>query len=139
MHSSADWVRMVNMAGKYVQDMTKGNEISLLVKFSIPMLIGNIFQQFYNMVDSIVVGNYVGPNALAAVGATGSISFLFFSLCMGMSVGISILISQYFGAGDDEYVKRTIANTIYVMAFTGIIMSILGVMLARPFLTLLRT
>ncbi|MDO5574672.1 MAG: MATE family efflux transporter [bacterium] len=127
------------MAGKYVQDMTNGKEISLLVKFSIPMLIGNIFQQFYNMVDSIVVGNYVGSNALAAVGATGSINFLFFSLCMGMSVGIGILISQYFGAGDDEYVKRTIANTIYVTAVTGIIMSILGVILARPFLTLLRT
>ncbi len=127
------------MAGKYVQDMTSGKELSLLVKFSIPMLIGNIFQQFYNMVDSIVVGNYVGPNALAAVGATGSINFLFFSLCMGMSVGIGILISQYFGAGDDEYVKKTIANTIYVTAVTGIAMSILGVLFARPILTLLRT
>ena len=135
----ADWIRVIDMAGKYVQDMTTGKELSLLVKFSIPMLIGNIFQQFYNMVDSIIVGNYVGSNALAAVGATGSINFLFFSLCMGMSVGIGILISQYFGAGDDEYVKRTIANTIYVTAFTAIIMSILGIIFARPILTLLQT
>ncbi len=127
------------MAGKYVQDMTKGRELSLLVKFSVPMLIGNIFQQFYNMVDSIIVGNYVGSNALAAVGATGSINFLFFSLCMGMSVGIGILISQYFGAGDDEYVKRTIANTIYVTAVTAIGMSIIAVIFARPILILLRT
>lgn len=67
--------KVIDMAGRYVQDMTNGRELSLLVKFSIPMLIGNIFQQFYNMVDSIVVGNYVGPNALAAVGATGSINF----------------------------------------------------------------
>ena len=59
------------MAKQYVCDMTKGNEVSLLLKFSLPMLVGNIFQQFYNMVDSVIVGNYVGKNALAAVGMTG--------------------------------------------------------------------
>ncbi|HOO28423.1 MAG TPA: MATE family efflux transporter, partial [Lachnospiraceae bacterium] len=82
------------MKVNYVQDMTKGNELSLLAGFSAPMLIGNIFQQFYNMVDSIIVGNYVGADALAAVGATGSLNFLFFSLCNGLAMGIGILISQ---------------------------------------------
>ncbi|HKM22855.1 MAG TPA: MATE family efflux transporter [Lachnospiraceae bacterium] len=127
------------MAGKYVQDMTEGKELPLLVKFSIPMIIGNIFQQFYNMVDSIIVGHYVGADALAAVGATGSLNFLFFSLCGGMSVGIGILVSQHFGAKEDDYVKKVIANTVYIMLGIGIIMSILGVVFARPILALLRT
>jgi len=127
------------MAGTYIQDMTEGKEVTLLVKFSIPMLIGNIFQQFYNMADSIIVGNYVGAGALAAVGATGSLNFLFFSLCMGMAVGISILTAQHFGAKEDEYVKKIIANTIYITLVTGIVMSIAGVIFARPILVLLRT
>lgn len=127
------------MAKQYVQDMTEGNELSLLVRFAVPMLIGNIFQQFYNMVDSMVVGNYVGSGALAAVGATGSLNFLFFSMCMGMSMGIGILLSQYFGAKDDEQVKKTIANSIYITLVVGLTMSILGCVLARPILVLLRT
>ncbi|NLG05073.1 MAG: MATE family efflux transporter [Clostridia bacterium] len=127
------------MNSKYVQDMTKGNEMSLLIRFSIPMVIGNIFQQFYNMVDSIIVGKYVGKGALAAVGATGSLTFLFFSLCMGMSIGIGILVSQYFGNNDDEYVKKTIANSVYVMMTIGILMSILGVVFAKSVLQLLNT
>jgi putative MATE family efflux protein len=127
------------MSGKYVQDMTEGNVVSLLVKFSIPMLIGNVFQQFYNMVDSIVVGRFVSANALGSVGVTGSLNFLMFSLCLGMSVGVGILISQYFGAKNDDHVKKTIANAIYIIAFTGIIMSIIGVVFARPVLQLLNT
>jgi putative MATE family efflux protein len=127
------------MAKSYVHDMTEGSEVSLLVKFSLPMLIGNIFQQFYNMIDSIIVGKYVGANALAAVGATSSLSFLFFSVCMGLSVGVGIIISQYFGAKQDEQVKKAIANAIYVIALAGIIMSILACIFARPVLQLMRT
>lgn len=127
------------MNSKYVQDMTKGNEMTLLIRFSIPMVIGNIFQQFYNMVDSIIVGKYVGKGALAAVGATGSLTFLFFSLCMGMSIGIGILVSQYFGGNDEKYVKKTIANSVYVMMTIGILMSVLGVVFAKPVLELLKT
>lgn len=127
------------MSKKYVKDMTEGNVVSLLVKFSFPMLIGNIFQQLYNIVDAAIVGNFVGANAFAAVGATGSLNFLFFSVCLGMSVGIGILISQYFGAKNDEYVKITIANSVYIIVVTGIIMSILGVFMARPVLQLIKT
>ncbi len=123
----------------YVKDMTEGNEVSLLVKFALPMLVGNLFQQFYNMVDSMVVGNYVGANALAAVGATSSLNFLFFSLCMGMSSGIGILLSQYFGAKDEKQTKKTIANAVYIMFATGVIMSVLGTCLARSVLSLLKT
>jgi Na+-driven multidrug efflux pump len=127
------------MSAKYVQDMTEGNEISHLVKFSIPMLIGNVFQQFYNMVDSIVVGKYVGASALAAVGATGSISFLFFSVCLGLSIGMGIIISQYFGAKRESQVKRAIVNTFYVIAVAGIIMSVLAAVFAGPILQLMKT
>ncbi|HCM91352.1 MAG TPA: MATE family efflux transporter, partial [Lachnospiraceae bacterium] len=111
-----------------IKDMTKGNVFKLLIGFSIPMLIGNLFQQVYNLVDSIVVGKYVGADALAAVGATGSLNFLFFSLCIGLTGGIGIVISQHFGAGDDVNVRRTVFNSIYIIAATGIIMSLLGIL-----------
>lgn len=127
------------MATKYIHDMTEGNEVSLLIKFSLPMLIGNVFQQFYNLIDSIVVGKYVGANALAAVGACGSLNFLFFSVCMGLSIGIGIVISQYFGAKQETKVKRAIANSIYVIGAAGIIMSILAAIFARPILQLMHT
>lgn len=127
------------MAESYVQDMTEGKELSLLLRFSMPMLIGNIFQQLYNMVDSIVVGNYVGANALAAVGVTSSLNFLFFSLCNGLSMGIGIMISQYFGAKDEVYLKKAISNTIYIIAVSGALMSGLGILLAKPILQFLHT
>lgn len=127
------------MSAKYVQDMTEGNEVSLIVKFTLPMLIGNIFQQFYNLIDSIVVGKYVGAKALAAVGACGSLNFLFFSICMGLSIGVGIIISQYFGARREGQVKRAIANAIYVIGAAGIIMSILAFSFARPALILMHT
>ncbi len=127
------------MAGQYVLDMTKGNETGLLLKFTLPMLVGNLFQQFYNMVDSVIVGRFVGTNALGAVGSVGSITFLFFSLCMGLGSGIGILISQYFGAGEEEYVKKIIANSIYITLATGLLMSLCGAALAAPILRLMHT
>lgn len=127
------------MKDKYVCDMTKGNEVSLLLRFALPMLVGNIFQQFYNMVDSIIVGKFVGSNALGAVGSVGALNFLFFSLCMGLGSGIGILISQYFGAGHDDYVKKIIANSIYITLGTGLVMSLGGVFFADPILRLMNT
>ena len=129
----------MTMASRYVLDMTKGNETKLLLKFTLPMLVGNIFQQFYNMVDSVIVGRFVGTNALGAVGSVGSITFLFFSLCMGLGSGIGILISQYFGAGEEEYVKKIIANSIYITLVTGLLMSLCGAALAEPILHLMHT
>ena len=122
-----------------VLDMTKGNEVSLLLRFALPMLIGNIFQQFYNIVDSVIVGKFVGPNALGAVGVVGNLNFLFFSLCMGLGAGVGVLISQFFGAGRDEDVKKIIANSIYVTVVAGIIMGMCGVFLAKPILVAMNT
>lgn len=123
----------------YVKDMTVGKPVGLLLSFMLPMLIGNVFQQFYNMVDSMIVGKYVGADALAAVGATSSLNFLIFSLCGGMSNGIGIIISQYFGAGNDEGVKKAIANAVYIMTVVAFIMGLVGVLMSKPLLILLNT
>lgn len=124
---------------KYVKDMTVGNPTGLLLSFMLPMVIGNVFQQFYSMVDSIIVGQYVGADALAAIGATSSLNFLVFSLCGGMSNGIGIVISQQFGAGRDEGVKKAIANAAYIMLAVGIVMGSLGILISRPILIFLNT
>jgi putative MATE family efflux protein len=91
------------------------------------------------MVDSVIVGRFVGTNALGAVGSVGSITFMFFSLCLGLGSGIGILISQYFGAGQADYVKKIIANAIYITLATGILMSICGVIFAEPILHFMNT
>lgn len=120
-------------------DMTYGRPLTLLLGFTIPLLIGNLFQQFYNMVDSIIVGQYVGSNALASVGAAGSINFLFFSLSQGLSIGIGVIVSQYYGAKDIKYLQKTIANTIWLLTVVSLLTGILGAVLARPIMHLLKT
>lgn len=127
------------MGNKYVTDMTKGNEIALLIKFTIPMLLGNLFQQFYNLADTVIIGHFGGEYGLPAIGAVGSVNFLFFSLCLGMGAGVGIMISQNFGAGKDDYVKKIVGNAIYITLVAGILMSIVSVVFARPILTLMDT
>ena len=110
-----------------------------IVKFTLPLLLGNLFQQLYNMVDSVVVGNFVGANALAAVGTCGSMNFLFFSLSSGLAIGIGIIVAQFFGAGDEKNVRNTIANSIYVLTGASLLVSILGIALCPAILRLLQT
>lgn len=99
----------------HVMNMTKGKPLPLLAVFAFPLLIGNLFQQAYMLADSAIVGRLLGAGALAAVGSTGSISFLFFSLCNGISSGGGVVTAQYFGADKPEMVKRTIVNSAYVL------------------------
>ena len=120
------------MKTSYVKDMTVGGPTGLILMFMLPMVIGNVFQQLYNMVDSMIVGQVVGADALAAVGATSSLNFLFFSLCGGMANGIGVVLSQHFGAGNHDNVKKTIANAVYIMAVVGVAMGGLGALLSRP-------
>lgn len=127
------------MSNKNITDMTVGSPAGHIIKFTLPLLLGNLFQQLYNMVDSIVVGNYVGADALAAVGACGSMNFLFFSLSSGLAVGIGIIVAQFFGAGDEKNVSSTIANSIYVLAGASILVSIIGILLCPAILRLLQT
>lgn len=122
-----------------VNNMTEGSPAKLLLAFTIPMLIGNLFQQFYNMVDSIVVGRFVGSNALAAVGATGSLNFLFFSLSFGISAGVGVVVAQFFGADRSDMVERAIANGLYLLLGVSVIVGILGICLAETVLRLLDT
>lgn len=124
---------------KTLTDMTTGSPLRHILTFALPLLVGNIFQQFYNMVDSLVVGNYVGADALAAVGTCGSMNFLFFSLSSGLAIGIGIIVAQYFGAKDDYHVKETIANSVYVLTLASIIVSIIGILIAPTILRLLNT
>ncbi len=119
--------------------MTTGNPIKLILQFSVPMLIGNLFQQFYNMVDSIVVGKFVSKDALAAVGATSSSIFLIISMTFGLAMGISIVVSQYFGAGDYEKVRKSIASAVYILFVSAIVMGMIGFFASRPLLELLDT
>lgn len=120
-------------------NMTTGNPVKLIVKFSLPLLIGNILQQMYNIVDSIVVGNFAGKEALAAVGNSFIINFLLISLFMGMGMGATILISQFFGAKNEQKVKLTI-DTVYIAMIIGsIVVTIIGIIFARPILKLMNT
>ena len=120
-------------------DMTEGKPWEKIVIFTIPMLIGNIAQQLYSTVDSIVIGRYVGDNALAAVGSASPILNLLLVLFVGISVGAGVMVSQYFGAKQREQLSWTIGNCITLTAIASVIIMILGALLSRPLLELLNT
>lgn len=120
-------------------DMTVGKPWKQIVIFTIPMLIGNIAQQLYNTVDSIVVGKYVGDNALAAVGSASPILNLLLVLFIGISMGTSIMVSQFFGAKDRESLSKTIGSTITLTAVSSLIIMVLGSVTIRPLLKMLNT
>lgn len=119
--------------------MTEGNALNLILVFALPVLIGNLFQQLYNVADSMIVGNYVGTQGLAAVGAVGSIQFFIFSFCLGLSNGIGIVVSQYFGADNHKYVKKSIVNGIILTFLLSLSVSILGVVFSRNCLEFMNT
>jgi len=120
-----------------MKDLTVGNSGSLIFKFAIPMLIGNVFQQLYNIVDSIVVGRYIGKTALAAVGASFPLIFMLISFVVGVAMGTTIIISQYFGAKDMKMVKRSIDTMYIFLFFASIVITILGVTLSGPIFRLI--
>lgn len=120
-------------------DMTVGRPWEDILIFTVPMLIGNIAQQLYNTVDSVVVGKYVGDNALAAVGSAGPILNLLIVLFIGISVGASIMVSQYFGARNREDLSRTIGSCIVLTGLASLFVMVVATLLSRPLLILLRT
>lgn len=127
------------MNGRKVRDMTKGNPTEHILIFALPVFLGNIFQQLYNMVDSFVVGNYVGSNSLAAIGTCASINFLFVSLSMGMANGTGIIVAQYFGADDSKGIRATIANAYYLVVGASVFTTTIGYIFAKPLLRLMQT
>ena len=120
-------------------DMTVGNPTKLVIKFIIPLLIGNIFQQFYSMVDTIIVGKYVGTNALAGVGSTGAINFFILGFAMGLTSGFAVPIAQGFGANDYDKVRHFVAMSTYLTIIIGIIITILSTISLGPLLTITKT
>lgn len=121
------------------KDMTSGNPTQLILGFAVPLLLGNIFQQLYNMVDSIIVGRGIGVDALAAVGATGSINFLVLGFVIGLTTGFSILISQYYGANELDEMKRCVTMSIYLSIGATLLITTISVLGARPLLEMMNT
>ena len=120
-------------------DMTKDDPVRSILIFTIPMLIGNVAQQLYNTVDSIIVGRYVGDNALAAVGSAGPILNLMLVLFMGIATGASIMVAQYFGARQREELSRTIGACITMTLVASAFIMAVGPLVTKPLLHLLNT
>lgn len=120
-------------------DMTVGNPMKLILGFTMPIFIGNVFQQFYNMADAIIVGKFVGNKALAAVGSTSTIMFLIYGFVVGMTAGFTVLTAQKFGAGDMKGMRRTVAGAGILSLIIGLILTILFMAFMKPLLILMNT
>jgi putative MATE family efflux protein len=121
------------------KEMTSGKPYKLIIAFALPMIFGNIFQQLYSMVDTVIVGKYVGVDALAGVGSTGAINFLVIGFALGICSGFSIKIAQSFGAGDYSSMRKYIANSVYLSAAAAIILTVGTMLLTKPILRLMNT
>lgn len=121
------------------KDMTKGSPMKLILGFSIPLFFGFLFQQFYNLVDTIIVGRFLGTENLAAVGATGSVNFLIIGFCMGVCSGFAIPVSHKFGAGDHAGMRRVVANCVWLSIGFALFMTLLTTIACRYILVAMRT
>lgn len=120
-------------------DMTKGSPLKLFIYFTIPLLIGNVFQQLYSMVDTIIVGRFVGVNALAALGSCNSMFFLVNGLILGMTSGFAVLVSQKFGAKDEKGVRKAVASDITLTLILTAIITAIAVLIVNPLLDMMNT
>lgn len=120
-------------------DMTVGSPAALLLRFGVPLLIGNVFQQLYSLVDSIVIGQFVGSNELGGIGCTGSIDYLVFSISYGMSSAVGILTAILYGSGEKERLNRAIYNSFYILLAVSVLIAGVGFCGAGWFLQLLKT
>ena len=114
--------------------MTSGSPMKLVLHFAIPLMFGNLFQQFYSMVDTIIVGRFLGTSALAAVGSTGSINFLIVGFCIGVCSGFSIPVAQSFGSKSFEDLRRFVGNILWLAVGFSLLFTVATVALCRPIL-----
>ncbi|MFV0362428.1 MAG: MATE family efflux transporter [Suipraeoptans sp.] len=121
------------------KDLTKGSPAKLILTFTILLLIGNIFQQLYSMVDTLIVGRTLGVNSLAAVGSTGSITFFILGFVQGLTAGLAIVVAHRFGAKDTKGLRKSVGTCIWISAVSTIVLTILSVVFVRQILELLRT
>ena len=127
------------MAKEQTRDMTVGSPMKLILGFSLPLLFGLIFQQFYNVVDTVIVGRFLGMNALAGVGATGSINFMIVGFCMGLCSGFAIPVAHKFGAKDYSGMRQVVANCMWLSLFFSVTMAVVVSFLCRNILTWMNT
>ena len=138
MHSIKEKTRSVEMKSAQ-NDMTVGNPMKIIFGFTLPIFIGNVFQQFYNMADAVIVGKFVGNKALAAVGSTGTIMFLIYGFVVGMTAGFTVLTAQKFGAGDMKGMRKTVAGAGILSFVVGALLTILFMAFMKPLLILMNT
>ena len=122
-----------------IHDMTSGNPVSLIIKFMIPMCLGNLFQQFYNIADSIVAGKFIGVNALAAIGSTGSLMFFVTGWLNGLSSGFAIIVAQMFGAKKYDRMRHYVAMSVYLMVLFSLTMTVGFGIANKPILRLMNS
>lgn len=127
------------MANALTNDMTVGSPIKHIIKFTIPLLIGNIFQVLYNMVDTIIVGRTISVEALAAVGAAGAITFLIVGFALGFTNGLSIIVAQRFGANDMDGVRRSVGTGLILAAMASVVLTAVSMLSARSLLQFMHT
>lgn len=121
------------------KDLTEGKPLKLILKFAVPLLFGLLFQQFYSVIDTMIVGKFLGPDALAAVGSTGSVNFLVIGFCMGICNGFAIPVAQQFGAKKDSELRKFVANSAWLGILFAIVLTVLTTLLCRPILEIMRT
>lgn len=121
------------------RDMTVGSPTKMILNFTFPIFLGNVFQQFYNMADTIIVGKFVGAKALAAVGSTGTIMFLIIGFLTGLTAGFTVPTSQKFGAGDMKAMRKTVGSAVILSAVVSIVMTIVSMLGMRGLLKLMHT
>lgn len=121
------------------KDMTSGSPAGLILRFALPLMLGNVFQQFYTFVDTMVVGQALGVKALAALGAAEWLTFLMFGLVQGLVQGFSLVMARQFGAGDEKGLKKAVAGAVWLSLGAAFLFTALGQLMLRPVLLLLRT
>ena len=131
--------RSMAMKSKPVKTMTEGTIWKQILLFSIPLILGNLLQQMYNTVDSIIVGNFVGSNALAAVGSSTSLICLLIAFSMGASAGAGVIVSQFYGAGDEKGVQRAVHTALMLAFILGIVLTIAGIIFSPAILRWMKT
>ena len=127
------------MAKDSTKDMTVGSPMKLILGFSIPLLFGALFQQFYSVVDTVIVGRFLGVNALAGVGATGSLNFMIMGFCMGVCSGFAIPVAHKFGAKDYSGMRQVVANSVWLSVIFAVAITIVVSLLCRQILQVMRT
>ena len=121
------------------QDMTAGSPVKAILMFTVPIFVGNVFQQFYSMVDTIIVGKFVGTTALAAVGSVGTIMFLIIGFMLGLTAGFTVLTAQRFGAGDMKGMRKTVGSAATLSVIMTVIMTTISMLGMKPLLKFMNT